>query len=310
MGMVGTGSCYRQPECLQVREDGLSLDGCWSARGRPSIPWPGSTPGQRQSSRPSAVLWPGRPRRGPSVDHGYKNVKGQGIVTTPCRPPLPHAVRAGETGHIRAGWSHSSYLPPSLASHSDLWPAASSPLVFPAKPKAPTRLPGTHRQGHPARLQVVQRCQRGSPGGSWDPRPTCEPSCVGVSIWSLSTQTAPSPTAICAAGRASSGRKADGRHRQPGPGRPPAGGLHQAMGWTVRFSASGRGRGWSHRLGSSSARNQLLGSGSAGPRRAGSSSGLEAAARSGTSCWLTGSASTRTSCRCPVSVSVTTSVTR
>jgi len=191
MGMVGTGSCYRQPECLQVREDGLSLDGCWSARGRPSIPWPGSTPGQRQSSRPSAVLWPGRPRRGPSVDHGYKNVKGQGIVTTPCRPPLPHAVRAGETGHIRAGWSRSSYLPPSLASHSDLWPAASSPLVFPAKPKAPTTLPGTHRQGHPARLQVVQRCQRGSPGGSWDPRPTREPSCVGVSIWSLSTRPRP-----------------------------------------------------------------------------------------------------------------------
>ena len=33
--------------------------------------------------------------RGPSVGHGYKNVKGQGTVTTPCRPPVLHAVRTG-----------------------------------------------------------------------------------------------------------------------------------------------------------------------------------------------------------------------
>src|ERR671921_82015 len=31
------------------------------------------------------MLWPGHPRRGPSVGHGYKNVNGQGTVTTPWR---------------------------------------------------------------------------------------------------------------------------------------------------------------------------------------------------------------------------------
>ena len=34
--------------------------------------------------------------RGPSVGHGYKNVKGQGTVTTPMPPTLLDAVRTGE----------------------------------------------------------------------------------------------------------------------------------------------------------------------------------------------------------------------
>jgi hypothetical protein len=104
-------------------------------------------------------------------------------------------------------------------------------------------------------------------------------------------------------------QEADGRHdRRPGSParRRPA--LDDGMDGAVLRQRTRRGQ--AHRLGSSSGRNQSLGSGSGGPGRAGASSGLEVAARSGTSCWLTGSASTRTSCRCPLSVSVTTSVTR
>ena len=37
-----------QPACVPGRDGGSWLDRCWGARGRPSIPWPGSAPGQRQ----------------------------------------------------------------------------------------------------------------------------------------------------------------------------------------------------------------------------------------------------------------------
>ena len=37
-----------QPECVQLQEGGLSLDGGRAPGGRPSSPWPGSAPGQRK----------------------------------------------------------------------------------------------------------------------------------------------------------------------------------------------------------------------------------------------------------------------
>src|SRR5215213_2365940 len=37
-----------QPECVQLQEGGLSLDGCWAPGADRPAPWPGSAPGQRQ----------------------------------------------------------------------------------------------------------------------------------------------------------------------------------------------------------------------------------------------------------------------
>jgi len=81
---------------FQVRKGGSWLDGCWGARARPSMPWPGSAPGRRQKQPAFSGCFGLAVRgRGASVGHGYKNVKGQGTVTTPCRPPVLHAVRTG-----------------------------------------------------------------------------------------------------------------------------------------------------------------------------------------------------------------------
>src|SRR5215208_1608449 len=75
----------------------------WTAVGRPGPtvqPMPGSAPGQRQK-QPAFSGGFGRAVRGwgPSVGHGYKDDKGQGIVTPPYRPPMLHAVR---TGRVRS----------------------------------------------------------------------------------------------------------------------------------------------------------------------------------------------------------------
>src|SRR5215216_2642437 len=86
-----------QPECVQLQEGGLSLDGCWAPGADRPAHGLGRHPGNAKSSRPSADAL-ARPSEdgGPSVGHGYKNDKGQGIVTPPYRPPMLHAVRTGK----------------------------------------------------------------------------------------------------------------------------------------------------------------------------------------------------------------------
>src|SRR5918994_6841060 len=72
----------------------------WTDAGAPGADRPshglGRHPGNAKSSRPSADAL-ARPSEdgGPSVGHGYKNVMGQGTVTTPCRRPLLRTVRPG-----------------------------------------------------------------------------------------------------------------------------------------------------------------------------------------------------------------------
>src|SRR5215213_5507051 len=98
MGWVGTGSCYRATRVRSTSGRWLVAGRLLGARGRPSSPmvWVG-TRATPKAAGLQRMLWPGRPRMGgPSVGHGYRNDKGQGIVTPPYRPPMLHAIRTGE----------------------------------------------------------------------------------------------------------------------------------------------------------------------------------------------------------------------
>jgi hypothetical protein len=89
MGMVGTGCACR---ATSVHSKFVKVASGWMGAGAPGADCPshglGRHPGGAKAAGLQRMLWPGRPRRGPSVGHGYKNVKDKGPFTTPCRPPL------------------------------------------------------------------------------------------------------------------------------------------------------------------------------------------------------------------------------
>ena len=71
-----------------VFEDGLWLDGLLERPGPTVHPmaWVDTRATPKQPAF-SGCFGQAVRGRGPSVGHGYKNVKGQGTVTTPCRRP-------------------------------------------------------------------------------------------------------------------------------------------------------------------------------------------------------------------------------
>jgi hypothetical protein len=84
MGWSGPDPVIGQPECVLTSGRWLVAGRLLGARGRPSSPWPGSAPGQRQK-QPAFSGCFGQAVRGgvPPVGHSYMNVKGQEVVTAP-----------------------------------------------------------------------------------------------------------------------------------------------------------------------------------------------------------------------------------
>jgi hypothetical protein len=89
MGVVGTGCACR---ATSVRSKFVKVANGWMGAGAPGADCPshglGRHPGGAKRPAFSGCFGLAVRGRGPSVGHGYKNVKGQGTVTTPCRPPL------------------------------------------------------------------------------------------------------------------------------------------------------------------------------------------------------------------------------
>src|SRR5918994_1437309 len=85
MGMVGTGSSC---PATRVLSKFVKVACRWTAVGAPGADRPshglGRHPGNAKSSRPSAdALAKPTEDGGPAVGHGYMNVKGHEVVTTP-----------------------------------------------------------------------------------------------------------------------------------------------------------------------------------------------------------------------------------